>query len=343
MGWPCKVCSTSVTTRSDIVKHYRLHHGTFGPYHALPCVYVDCPCSFKSWNALHSHLSRNHVEVESLPQEVIISFTCQLCQGSVFSSEKTYFEHIGHHLKHNETIDCVFAGCNHQTNVYGTFQTHKHSKHTPHTLHDFKPGILSQEHCREELNAEDENDVSDDNNALTNSDVPFEEESNVLIEHIAALLLKLESVHNVSLKCIDELVEELHFISNSASKAALKEIIVSHFQRNNHSVNDGFVNSLVEELCTSNPLSTALSAGGPLSSSFRRRQYFKETFDVVEPVEYILESNEKRSFQYVPILQSLNQILKSDHLREKDLSTEQNHSSSTTYGSYQDSTLYKEN
>ncbi len=99
----------------------------------------------------------------------------------------------------------------------------------------------------------------------------------------------------------------------------------------------------MEELCKSNPLSTALSAGGPLSSSFRRRQYYIEKFEVVEPVEYILEPNEKRSFQYIPILQSLVQILGKENLREKVLIKEQDQLSSIQYGSYRDGTVYKEN
>lgn len=90
-------------------------------------------------------------------------------------------------------------------------------------------------------------------------------------------------------------------------------------------------------------LSTALSAGVPLSSSFRRRQYYKEIFAVVEPVEYILEPNEKRSFQYIPILQSLVQILGKENLREKVLSKEQDQLSFIQYGSYRDGTVYKEN
>lgn len=98
----------------------------------------------------------------------------------------------------------------------------------------------------------------------------------------------------------------------------------------------------MEELCKSNPLSTTLSSVGPLSSSFKRRQYYKEKFEVVEPVEYVLEPNEKRSFQYIPILQSLIQILGKENLREKVLSEEQN-KSSTKYESYRDGIIYKEN
>lgn len=347
MGWPCKLCSTVVPGKSDILKHYRLHHGTFGHSHALPCIHVDCPCSFKSWSSFRSHLSRYHPEAKShnSPQ-VSLSFTCPLCQNPGFPNEKDFFEHIGHHLKNNETVKCVFIECDHQTNVYGTFATHKHRKHTPHTSQDFKPGII-RGLPEEALDCEafEEDEIRNDANheaSSTNAHCEEEDGSNVVVEYIASLLLKLESVHNVSVRCIDELVDDLHFIANSAPISSVKSIIVSHLMKNNQTIDDTVVTSLVEELCNSNPLSAALSSAGPLSSSFKRRQYYKEKFEVVEPVEYILEPNEKRSFQYVPVLKSLIHILGKEDLREKVLSKEKD-KSSTKYESYQDGTIYKDN
>lgn len=70
-----------------------------------------------------------------------------------------------------------------------------------------------------------------------------------------------------------ELVDDLHFIASSATRSSVRDIIFAHFERNNQAFDDSIVTSLVEELCVSNPLSTALSSGGPLSSSFRRHQF----------------------------------------------------------------------
>ncbi len=243
-------------------------------------------------------------------------------------------------------MKCVFEGCKHQTNVYGTFATHKHRKHTPHTSQDFKPGIIS-ELPKEALDfetSEEDGGHSGANYEGSNTNAHYEEEdgSNVIVEYIVSLLMKLESVHNVSVRCIDELVDDLHFIASSAPISSVKSVIVSHFQKNNQTIDDTFVTSLVEDLCKSNPLTAALSSADPLSSSFKRQQYYKEKSEVVEPVEYVLEPNEKRSFQYIPILQSLIQILGKENLREKVLSKEQN-KSSTKYESYQDGTIYKEN
>nr|XP_054600874.1 uncharacterized protein LOC129164486 isoform X2 [Nothobranchius furzeri]XP_054600875.1 uncharacterized protein LOC129164486 isoform X2 [Nothobranchius furzeri] len=350
MGWPCKLCTKVLPVKTDILKHYRLHHGTYGHSCALPCIHVECPCSFKNWSSLRSHLSRSHQAVHSLKSQVDVSYTCILCQKQGFPSEKDFFEHLGHHLKNNETVKCVFTGCNHQTNIYGTFATHKHRKHTPHSLKDFKPGIICQgqlPHTEEALVFETYSGVGDHgegNCEVSRANTQSEEEdrSLLVIDYIASLLLKLESVHLVSVRCIDELVDDLYFISSSATKSSVRDIVVSHLTKTNQTIDETFVSSLVEELCKSNPLSLALNSGGPLSSSFRRRDYFKKNFEVVEPIECILEPKEKSCFQYVPILQSLTQLLAKQNIREKILSKERE-LPSTLYKSYRDATIYKDN
>ena len=177
-------------------------------------------------------------------------------------------------------MKCVFEGCDHQTNVYGTFATHKYRKHTPHTSQDFKPGVIS-ELPEEVLDFGTSEEVGDPSGANYEGSINthYEEEdgSNVVVEYIASLL-QLESVHNVSVRCIDELVDDLHFITSSVPISSVKSVIVSHLEKNNQTIDETFVTSLVEELCKSNPLSAALSRVGPLSASFKRRQYYKENF-----------------------------------------------------------------
>lgn len=64
---------------------------------------------------------------------------------------------------------------------------------------------------------------------------------------------------------------------------------------------------------------------------------------VVALVEYILEPKENRSYQYVPILESLIQILGKENIRDQILSKAQEQSSPYHYKSYRDDTVYKEN
>lgn len=52
---------------------------------SVPCLYTDCPCSFKTFNGLRAHLSRQHVE--SVTPREVLSFSCQLCSSACFHSD----------------------------------------------------------------------------------------------------------------------------------------------------------------------------------------------------------------------------------------------------------------
>ncbi len=58
--WKCKDCGVSKAKRSELLKYFKLDHRNFGRCHPYPCVYSDCPCSFKTWSSLKSHVSRRH-------------------------------------------------------------------------------------------------------------------------------------------------------------------------------------------------------------------------------------------------------------------------------------------
>ena len=46
-----------------------------------------------------------------------------------------------------------------------------------------------------------------------------------------------------------------------------------------------------------------------MCSANQHKQYYKANFNIVEPVEYVLDAKEKKTFQYVPILESLKVLL----------------------------------
>ena len=77
MRWSCKHCNFTTSKRLQLIKHYRLNHLHSGQGRSIPCLYSDCPCSFKSWSALHTHLSRYRTQTEQLGQ--ILSFSCLVC------------------------------------------------------------------------------------------------------------------------------------------------------------------------------------------------------------------------------------------------------------------------
>lgn len=196
----------------------------------------------------------------------------------------------------------MFAGCSYQTNVYGAFQTHKWRKHTPHTINNLKPGIVSGPFdCPVvELFERDSPEQSDD--ALPSEEISaeFSDLTKAIELKLASVLLKLENCFLVSSAAVNELLEELQHLIGTASVPVIQNIIAGYLQDNNCGVDESVVKELATVLCTSNPIQAAIGRGGPLSTTWKRKGCYRKNFNVVEPVEYVLDRKNRRSFEYIP-------------------------------------------
>lgn len=200
-------------------------HRHFGRNHRYPCTYISCPCKFKTWNALLLHLSRVHPTQTSQKQTQFSVFSCKLCACNDLATERDYFIHINAHLKNNETVHCMFSGCSFQTNINGTWKSHKNRKHTPYTLEYFKSGVVTTRktsHESLENSVEEHQDDSrvgeTDSGAFLGSGTDATKDLPIEIEQrFAAVLWKLEHFVHVPSTAIDEFLEELHHLISSAS------------------------------------------------------------------------------------------------------------------------------
>lgn len=143
-------------------------------------------------------------------------------------------------------------------------------------------------------------------------------------------------------KSITEVAAELQFISSSVPVQGIRKTVNSCLRKHDCVLDDLVVSDLVKQLTESNPISAALRADGSLATSYKRREFYKEKFHVVEPVEYILNKKEGRTLQCVPILQSLSQISSLKDIQEKAFNcTYTTHKA--VYESFHDGTHFKEN
>ena len=336
MGWQCKLCTFEDSSKGELLKHYLVKHGTYGRSYSVPCLHLSCPCSFKTWGALRTHLSRSHNSQETEECEGVQSFGCKICD-SFYPSTKDYFHHINSHLKRHETIECAFSGCDFKTNICGTYATHKNRKHKSHSWKDLKIDVIAKHPVATE-NEIDFLVLESDGHVDTTLELDCGRDTSGEIEkNIGSLLLKLESIYNVSGKCVDDLVEQLQFIC-TASTQHFPKLVSDIFAKNNCAVDEAIVSELVDKL--SNPFSAALGPDGPFSSKFKRVKYYKENFSVIEPVEYILDPEEKSSFQYVPVLLSLQQLLKNEDIVKRLLTK---HSDYSQLASFRDGKYFKQN
>lgn len=303
----------------------------------------------------HTSIKLIHCNLHRLLHSV--TFKCEVCECSDLSTERDFFVHIGTHLRSCEKVGCVFLGCSFQTNIYSTFYTHKKRKHHPHTLKYLKTYIVKF------VNPVQVSEASNSVGSGYTADVSFDEvevervtESDgeavenlpeVIERKIAVILLKLEHNIHIPAKGLDELLEELHFLS-SASVPVTKCAIAEIFNRHNFSIGQTVVEELANSVCVSHPVIKSFEKCGPLATSYKRKQYYKVHFRVVEPIEYFLE--QRRSFQYVPLLQILQEILSHNKLRDKVIeehiaqeSREALHGDQQVYKSFRDGDDYKIN
>lgn len=161
---------------------------------------------------------------------------------------------------------------------------------------------------------------------------------------IGSVLLKLESLFHVSGKCIDQLVKDLLFISTEGSADAFRCVIEQTLKKHDCVLETSVNTNLVKELCESSPLCKSLGLDGPFSSSYKRKEYYKENFQIVEPVAYVIDAKEKQSFQYVPILKVLSCLMNDMDVSQKALERSQiSEQDVPTYRSFQDGLYFQQN
>ena len=345
--WRCKGCPATLSSRHKLLHHYKLKHPHFGRGSRFPCTYLLCPCTFKTWNALIVHQSKIHSTEATHKEEAI--FSCHLCAGSDLASERDYFAHIYTHLKRNETVICMFVGCDFKSNIYCTFKSHKNRKHCHHTFVDFKPGVVCTTWISSvnELETNSQECVEQSDTAIPSNSCHIEDSQKVIEQRFAAALLNLEHLVHVPCSAVDVFLGELyHLIGAPVSSSC--DIVREIFHQRNIPVNELIIRETVNAICFGNPVQRSIQKGGPLSTAYLRQKYYKENFSVVEPVEYILEAKNKRSFQYVPILKSLQQLLSRGDIIDAIVEGHQRQEStysgvSFKYRSSRDGSLFKEN
>lgn len=150
--WQCKECSLQLASRYLLLQHFRQVHGHLRGSYRYPCPYTDCPCTFNTWSKLLNHTYKSHGKHQGPNPVEGSTFQCHVCSCRELATERAFFQHINGHLRHDETVPCMFVGCTFKTNVYSTFNTHKNRKHNQHSLKDFKANVIRTSQLRQSIN-----------------------------------------------------------------------------------------------------------------------------------------------------------------------------------------------
>lgn len=157
--------------------------------------------------------------------------------------------------------------------------TEKHSG----TDRVFKPGISSVEDCASVASGiSDAESLESDVNLESAFDNGHSENVEKDIEvKLASVLLKLEHIFLVSNAALDELLQELNSLIGSLSLPITKKTISQVLQDHGCQLDPSVVEKLATALCETNPVKKVIGDKGPLSSSWRRKFYYKKHFNVV--------------------------------------------------------------
>lgn len=67
----------------------------------------------------------------------------------------------------------------------------------------------------------------------------------------------------------------------------------------------------------STSLHTVIGKDCPLGTAYKRKQFYKDKVNVVEPIEYFLDEKQLHTFQYVPVLKSILQVFANKDVVDK--------------------------
>ncbi|KAL0194605.1 hypothetical protein M9458_008177, partial [Cirrhinus mrigala] len=170
----------------------------------------------------------------------------------------------------------------------------------------------------------------------------------VVVQNLAAMLLKLEHLVHVPSLAIVDFLEELHFLLKSVSVPLSVAGVQQVFEKHNLHVDEPVIKEIAATISASDPLHSAIGRGGSLCTAYKRKQFYKDNFSVVEPIEYCLDERQTNTFQYVPILKSLQLLFAKQDIVDRVV---ENHRARTSpascsshdYRSFQDGTHFKEN
>lgn len=321
MIWKCKYCDFACDKRGQILKHYRIKHGSHSRNEPFPCPHQECLCTFRGFGALKTHLSRFHLETPLQPAPRAVKLRCLLCEFHEPCNDAAYFNHIrSRHLRDNQKVPCPFKGCTFESRVYSTFNAHKSKEHRGMNWTMFKSEIVgstgAQDLCRDDTSLEINAVDTDDTNDEIETPVPDCQHLCEDLEHkLAALFLKMQTVLHVPETSVQEIIQQLVELAQ-LSQAPLYNKVKGVLQKYHTNLDEALVREVVETFTDSNIITACCGKDGCLATIKRRAPYVLCEFPLVMPIEYVVEKG-KKTVAYVPLLQMLQKLLHKQDIFQK--------------------------
>jgi len=317
----CPTCCIACPSISKYFSHQWVHRYT--PNIAFPCPFPNCGKVLAQYKKLCDH-KRSHA------RPVPPSFsTCGTddgpgfirCSsaGCVFKAPSTLklLNHLDTHVRNGQVVTCI---CGQTFKVSSSLRSHFRRKHSNSTSFEVtyldscnNTSVQSTDLPDVDMEV-DVDGIADVANEFLNSDSNLDAESSSTVSNddflksFALMLLRLQSKAFLSATTLQFVAEAIRDIGDHA---------VEHQSQVFKKLSDKYniephVRDAIEEEIFNKPVhDLAVGDRGALRSEHMRKKYYKENFDLLEPVEYVLSNGvEEHKYHYIPIKQSFANLLK---------------------------------
>lgn len=304
----CKQCNVHFRTLRIFFYHTQNHKKI--PKRLFSCGLPTCPCSFKTFAALKSHMCRKHNETVTLHTNADAS-TVLSCQFDSCDHSSTNLvsmsEHLKWHLNDGQKVMCPFPHCDKHFSIKSSFTCHisrKHKHCLDKTSVPSDTAIFSEQHndILHDLdsNIEDQSDISTNDTFLTN---------------LALFYLRMQAQMLLPASTIQTLIEEFQILHDDNMNHMFTKLREELTMLNMPS---GDIDNLLTGLNKNNLLK--LYNEGLFRSDNTRKNYFKHRFNYVSPKKQYLGRNScgKDCFlQYVPVKETLRALLSHESVKQQ--------------------------
>lgn len=122
----CRLCNFTTTLLHTFLKHAKSHRNVANFWYA--CGVPNCPCSFKKFQSLKSHMYRHHhakaqSQASALPQDVEMS--CQVAGCTFHCADfSSQCAHLRRHIADGRVVNCPYTVCTKKFGIRSSFSSH---------------------------------------------------------------------------------------------------------------------------------------------------------------------------------------------------------------------------
>ncbi|KAK6167118.1 hypothetical protein SNE40_021218 [Patella caerulea] len=283
------------------------------PQLSLHCPIDGCWKPYASFNAYKSHVYRIHMKSQRKRETSDLSchITCAVCSMENISNIKLLISHLSSHLLNSVTVICPFDKCSCTYDKASSLRSHICRVHSP--LCNKDNSVLKHEYLGISTSAFSDQAINEPTDLTekgrptmhTASHEQGDNFENNFIDSFALSILKIQELCYLPVSTVDTILSEINGI-HELSFDALQFQIISLLTKQNVDVS---VLDQIKECFYQNIFDKSVSY---LKSNYLRNKYWKRQLRYVEPVRITLDKNEchkSRSFEYIPLLESLKSIL----------------------------------